>query len=237
MKVLICEDDNLTIKINNALLENYFEQRRMRKPEIVLKRTIDLDTAQDLFKNIDIALLDIDLKGDVDGIDLAKMIKSRNPYAVLIFITSHDNYALDACKLQACAFLQKPVTRELFDEAFTRALLFINGLHISKMNRLITLHSHVIVKERSIYCIEKIPETKDIRVTTRSESYTFRGTLKEMQKKLGPSFVRINRATIINIYYIFKMNNGMLELNNEKVFLLSPTKEREVRYRCSRLHV
>ena len=50
MKVLICEDDNLTIKINNALLENYFEQRRMRMPEIVLKRTIDLDTAQNLFK-------------------------------------------------------------------------------------------------------------------------------------------------------------------------------------------
>ena len=52
--LLICEDDNLTMKINNALLENYFEQRRMRKPEIVLKRTIDLDTEQDLFKNIDI---------------------------------------------------------------------------------------------------------------------------------------------------------------------------------------
>ena len=237
MKVLICEDDNLTMKINNVLLENYFEQRHMRMPETVLKREIDLETDQDLLKDIDIAFLDIDLKGSVNGIHLAKAIKLRNPYVVLIFITSYDNYAIDACKLQACAFLQKPVKPELFDEAVTRALLFLNGLRITKMNRMITLHSHATVKERSICCIEKISETKDIRVTTSSESYTFRGTLKEMQKKLSSSFVRISRAAIINVFYIFKINNGVQELNNEKVFLLSPAKEREVKILCSRLNV
>lgn len=236
MKVLICEDDNLTLKINYALLENYFEQRRIRKPKTVLKRKIDLETDQDLLKDIDIAFLDINLKGSVDGINLAKMIKSKNPYVVLIFITSYDNYALDAFKLQACAFLQKPVEPELFDQAVTRALLFINGIHITKMNRMVTLNSHATVKEKTISYIEKIPETKDIRVTTSSEIYTFRGTLKEMEKRLSASFVRISRSAIINIYYIFKINSGMVELNDEKVFLISPTVERKIKMLCSKLH-
>ncbi|HAU87743.1 MAG TPA: hypothetical protein DCW90_20330 [Lachnospiraceae bacterium] len=69
------------------------------------------------------------------------------------------------------------------------------------------------------------PKTKDIRFTTRSESYTFRGTLKEMLKRLGPSFVWICRSAIINIYYIFTINNGMVELNNEKIIFISPMKE------------
>lgn len=237
MKVLICEDDNLTIKINNLMLENYFEQRKMKLPEIIMKREIDLDTDKELIQNIDLALLDIDLQGDVNGILLAKEIKLMNPYVVLIFITSYDNYALDACKLQACAFLQKPLEEQVFDEAVTRALLFLNGLHITKMNRLIALNNHISVKERTIYSIEKISETKDIRVTTNSETYVFRGTIKEMEKKLSSAFVRISRSAMINIHYIFRMSNGMAELSNEKVFPVTPEKEKEIRMLCAKMNV
>lgn len=237
MKILICEDDKLNLKINQAMVEDYLEKRGIHKVNLLLKNKIDLIAAKKELSNVDIAILDIDLQDQVNGLNIARFVKEQNPYVALIFITSYDNYALDAWKLHSCGFLQKPVKIEDFKDVFTRALLQFNGLCITKMNRLINLNSKITVKERNIYCIEKVSGTKDIKVTTNKETYVFRGTIKEIQKKLCDSFVQISRSVIINIHYIFKIEGGVIELNNEKVFLIPPNKEKKVKELCSQMNI
>ena len=237
MKILICEDDKLNLKINKAMVEDYLENRGIRKVKLVLKSKVNLITAKKELSDVDIAILDIDLQDQVDGLNIAQFVKEQNPYVALIFITSFDSYALDAWKLHSCGFLQKPVKIEDFKDVFTRALLQFNGLCITKMNRMIHLNSKISVKERNIYCIEKVSGTKDIKVTTNKETYVFRGTIKEVKEKLCSSFVQISRSVMINIHYIFKIENGVIELSNEKVFLIAPNKEKEVRELCSQMNI
>ena len=56
----------------------------------------------------DLALLDIDMP-DMNGIELAKIIKLRYPKMKIIFLTSYPQYAVDAFHLHVSGYLLKPV--------------------------------------------------------------------------------------------------------------------------------
>lgn len=59
----------------------------------------------------DIAFLDIEL-GSMNGIELGKRLKERNPKTNLIFVTGYLEYAVSAYALRASGYLAKPASRE-----------------------------------------------------------------------------------------------------------------------------
>ena len=75
--------------------------------------------AQDTFsiieeQHIDILLMDICIKGELDGVETATMIKKNHPHIEIIFLTAHlDDYNVDrAIELNPTAYLSKPFNRE-----------------------------------------------------------------------------------------------------------------------------
>ena len=60
---------------------------------------------------VDLAVMDVEMKG-VDGISLGKLLKLLYPDILLIYITYYENYAMDAFRLHAAAYILKPYTRE-----------------------------------------------------------------------------------------------------------------------------
>ena len=64
---------------------------------------------------IDIAFLDIEMP-EINGIQLAKKLKIRDPNIKIIFVTAYNEYALDAFKLHASGYLSKPVNEEKIKE-------------------------------------------------------------------------------------------------------------------------
>ena len=81
------------------------------------------DLLEDAKKNgCDVAFLDIHMRG-MNGVELAKELKSVNPKMNIIFVTGFSEYAGDAMKLHASGYIMKPVTaaevkRELEDLRF-----------------------------------------------------------------------------------------------------------------------
>ena len=61
--------------------------------------------------NFDLALLDIHMPG-MNGLELAARIKEKQPDAVIIFLTEHCEYAVDAFALHVSGYLMKPVDRD-----------------------------------------------------------------------------------------------------------------------------
>lgn len=59
----------------------------------------------------DIAFLDIEL-GSMNGIELGKRLKERNPKTNLIFVTGYLEYAVSAYALHASGYLTKPASQE-----------------------------------------------------------------------------------------------------------------------------
>lgn len=58
---------------------------------------------------VDAAFLDIEL-GSMNGLVLAKQLKDLRPETHIIFVTSHEQYAVGAFQLRATGYLMKPVT-------------------------------------------------------------------------------------------------------------------------------
>lgn len=60
----------------------------------------------------DVAFLDVEMPGEINGIALGRQLKSRFPQLNIVIITGHAEYALDAFSLDASGYLLKPLTRE-----------------------------------------------------------------------------------------------------------------------------
>ena len=72
--------------------------------------------------SMDVAFIDIEL-GSMNGLALAKELKDIQPEIHIVFVTSHDRYAVDAFKLRATGYLLKPVTVD----DIRRELTFLYG--------------------------------------------------------------------------------------------------------------
>ena len=62
-------------------------------------------------ETIDLAFLDIEMPG-CNGIQLAKKLKGANPMVNIVFVTAYDHYAVDAYRLHASGYVNKPVNAQ-----------------------------------------------------------------------------------------------------------------------------
>ena len=62
-------------------------------------------------KKIDVAFLDIAMQ-DMDGLALAKTLKEIRERTNIVFVTSHQQYAIDALRLFVSGYILKPATEE-----------------------------------------------------------------------------------------------------------------------------
>lgn len=81
------------------LVENDLNYRKVLK-NVLLKRFVNLETKEasgenDTLNTVitfdpDLVIMDIDLKCDVSGLDLTKVIKSEHPEIVVVILSQHD---------------------------------------------------------------------------------------------------------------------------------------------------
>jgi DNA-binding response OmpR family regulator len=113
-------------------------------------------------QRIDIILMDICIKGDLDGVETASLIKQSHPYIEIIFLTAHlDDYNVDrAIVLNPTAYLSKPFNREEL-----RVVLKIALRKIKKEFSLLQNNPNQIIldyefsydmKTHILYCCEEI---------------------------------------------------------------------------------
>ena len=103
IKTLIVDNDNNCINILNKALQAF--------PFIKVEG--GLNNPQDVIgflqnNNIDLLFLDIEMD-QIDGIELAKHIKSIHPHILIIFVTGHPGFALEGYEVYPVDFLIKPI--------------------------------------------------------------------------------------------------------------------------------
>ncbi len=169
----------------------------------VLEPAISYSEALELIqsKRPDLVLLDIQLSGKKDGIDLA--IKLKKEFNIpFIFLTSFaDTLTLErAKKANPNAYLLKPFNKE---ELYTSIEVAIyNDQEEKKKSRkdvLFVKQKHLFIKLQ----MEDILFFKSDHVyaeihTIDGERYVVRGSLNDYEEQLNQHFVRVHRSYIIN---------------------------------------
>jgi two-component system response regulator AlgR len=151
----------------------------------------------------DVVLLDIQLPGR-DGLRLAPALQSLPRPPLVVFVTAHAEHALRAFELQALDYLTKPVRRERLHAALQRAsqqLALVQGvlppvrpepvLVVSERGRVLRLPVREVLVLKA--------EQKYVTLRTAQQAYVLDDSLADLERRLGPGFVRVHRSALVAV--------------------------------------
>lgn len=157
----------------------------------------------------DLLLLDMTMPGK-DGLQVAAEAGKLEKSPAVIFVTAHENFAVEAFDLEAIDYVLKPVATDRLERAIERALARRDGIgengeaaddrwlgefwvpHRSELLRIDASEVYRIDAERDY-----------VRLHVGETSYLLLQTIAGLEEKLDPEkFIRIHRSTILRRDYI-----------------------------------
>jgi two-component system LytT family response regulator len=157
-------------------------------------------------------LLDIRMPG-ANGFEMLQTISiERRP--AIVFVTAHEEFALDAFEANAVDYLVKPFSQERLDRALWRVRRFIEGkgaAHPIAAARRWRERFGVRVRNEVVFIkvssIDWIAAAGNyVRLYAGTESYLLREPLHNVAAELDPSvFLRVHRSAIVNIERVRKL--------------------------------
>lgn len=159
-------------------------------------------------------LLDIEMP-EGNGFEILLTISTENRPAI-VFVTAHEQFALDAFEANAIDYLVKPFSQERFDRALWRVRRFIEGKSAARpvgsagarrwRERFgVRMRGEVVfIKVSSIDWIGAAGNY--VRLNVGTESHLLRESLQNIALELDPAvFLRVHRSAIVNIERVRKL--------------------------------
>ena len=132
LRIALCDDIPEPLDIMENAVRTYFADSTY---EIKISRYDNAMLFLDAFEeemNFDIVLLDICMPGML-GTDVATEMRNQKSRAEIIFLSTSDEFAVDAFGVQAAHYLVKPFTQKQFDQAMNRVMESIRQRHSKKI--------------------------------------------------------------------------------------------------------
>jgi two-component system, LytTR family, response regulator len=158
-------------------------------------------------------LLDIEMPG-ANGFEMLQTMAIESRPAI-VFVTAHEQFALDAFEANAVDYLVKPFSQERLDRALWRVRRFIEGKGAahppgSAARRWrerfgVRVRNEVVfMKVSSIDWIAAAGNY--VRLYAGTESHLLRESLQNIAAELDPAvFLRVHRSAIVNIERVRKL--------------------------------
>lgn len=142
----------------------------------------------------DIIFLDIEMPG-MDGISLARKLRTKDGTVFLVFLTGHIEYALKGYEVNALRYLTKPVKEEKLKEV----LFFVKNRRKEKRSLWIKTEAgeeRVFISD--ILYLEA--QNQNIVIFTKDSSYRVRYNMGDYEKELeGDGFFRVHRSYLLSL--------------------------------------
>lgn len=228
MKALIIDDERLARAELTDLLKTHKEIE-------VVGNAKNGEEALDKIKSLkpDVLFLDIEMPG-LNGFDVLKQIDVA---PLIIFVSAHENHALDAFEVNAVDYLLKPVNPSRLDEAVKKLVEafdeddFKGESSFSRKDKVLSLEDRILIKDNENLHFPKLKEIRLIESIGNYSKIYFNDTnvsilksLNYLESRLDPEiFFRANRKIILNTEYISSISNwfnGALFIkttNNEEI--------------------
>jgi DNA-binding LytR/AlgR family response regulator len=209
-KIAVCDDEQIFIDNVIDNLKNQSEQCEISKyisGEELLNSPLDFN----------IIFLDIEMTG-IDGINTALSLRERKYDGIIIFLTSHTEFMPDAFKVKAFRFLDKPIDKEKFIEAFSAAKKeILNTEHVLLSDKSGKI---VYLKLTDIVYLEAYGDGTYIYSKTEN-IYDTDKSLKHWKENIGTEhFYQIHKSFIVSylyVSYILKDNQVSMKVFNKNL--------------------
>lgn len=191
---VICDDNlNLLQKLSSTL-ENIFT--KYNYDASVSFQTDNVDSLLQYVdtNKIDVLFLDINLKSNKTGLEVAEMIRKKNKDIYLIFTTGHLEYAMLAYKFKTFDYIAKPFTTERLEDTVVRLFEDIHGLPTKYLK---IDNKNTIIDENEIEYIKR--DGMKVVFHTSFNDYDAYSSFNKLQNSLPNNFIRCHKSFVVNI--------------------------------------
>ncbi len=191
---VICDDNlNLLQKLSSTL-ENIFT--KYNYDASVSFQTDNVDSLLQYVdtNKIDVLFLDINLKSNKTGLEVAEMIRKKNKDIYLIFTTGHLEYAMLAYKFKTFDYIAKPFTTERLEDTVVRLFEDIHGLPTKYLK---IDNKNTIIDENEIEYIKR--DGMKVVFHTSFNDYDTYSSFNKLQNSLPNNFIRCHKSFVVNI--------------------------------------
>lgn len=227
LSIAICDDDVLLAESLNQNLVVFAS-----KMSLSIKTEIFGD-GQDLLDDIlygskyDIIFLDIEMKY-LNGLETAKRIREVDTTTLLIYITSHTKYAVEAYSVRPFQFIVKPFDMKLVEEYFQSAIkeLETNPRYFRYLWK---KKSYKIAVNDIVYFES---QGRKILINTIDNVYTYNAKLNNIEIELtksGLEFWRIHQSYLVNRKNILEIEFQRLHLVTGDILPISEDRRKLIR--------
>ncbi|MBQ9945724.1 MAG: response regulator transcription factor [Clostridia bacterium] len=214
MKIAICDDEKSCLAEIEGLAEEYSREHRTQfelfsHPDDLMEKTQKIG-------GFDIYILDIVMPG-TNGIELGKKLREEGYDGKIIYLTSSEEYSLDAFKVKAFDYIIKPINKANFFNTVNEAA---EAIAKRKDKKLI-----VKTKEKSVsLSFDKIiyAEFTDRAVCYHMQdgsdivSVTIRTNFSQAVKELlcDRRFVLCSQSMLVNLDYLTEIGSDSVSFGN-----------------------
>lgn len=203
--IVIDDDENVT-----KVIEYYIKEY---EPSLnLIGKAHDFKSGVELIKknSPQIVFLDIQIY-DKTGFDVLEYIDIENSFVV--FITAHQEYALEAYKKGVLGYLLKPIDPDEFTEVVSRIKKIIFP-KISNKTVIKTKQSNHILNNKDLYLIVSKGKNR-CEFKTINDNIIIKKSIGDIEKALiNSNFFKINQSTILNLSFIKN-----IDINTREIFL------------------
>ena len=208
MRIAVCDDNLQDIeKIKRytiRMIEYAVDYEFFTKPEELVAAYMKAEQKPDMY------ILDIEMPG-MDGLAVAKKIRTYDSKALIVFLTSYTKYMPDVFEVVTFDFIPKPITEDRLRLLFVKAESYLNMTNqtFSFSYR----RSRYSLKFDEILYLEK--KGRQAIIHTKDDTYQTNMNLNEIWEKLDEqSFAAIHGSFIVNLKHIKTFSGGQVILSD-----------------------
>ncbi len=232
MKIVICDDniqdltnlDHLITKYKTLYPNLELEVEKFSDAGKLTRRIKEHDLA-------DIYILDMILQAST-GIEIGRQIRLSGSENVIIYISSFDDYAMDAYGVHAARYLLKPVSEEKFFEAMDYAISH-TGVRADALYLVKTEDGLMPVPYSDIEYIENSARRLSVclRNGKKIRSVFIRKSFDEEIHEIAArtDFLQVHKSFLINLNYVKKLTQNNIMMESGKVISVSKTRASDVK--------
>lgn len=197
IQVGICEDDVTQLEYLQQETERFFAEKGFCAIVETFESAEQLLFHYPASMPFQCLLLDIGLK-KMDGMDLAKRIRSEDKELPIIFITGEKGYVFEGYKVGAARYLLKPYKPEDLAEALSSVMQLWQEKAVEEYIVFCSQGEYIKLKRRDVLLAEVHGHYLSIK--TKNQTYSFKGSMKVLREEWSDAcFALANRSMLVNL--------------------------------------
>lgn len=220
MRIAIVDDDIIFAKQLHRKLDLWFHAHHPIIAIDIHEYHSGTQIKDALFMSgFDLFFLDIEMPG-INGLETASLIRKEMPAAIIIFITSYEQYAPSGYRVQALRYLSKPIDDAQFDEALKTSIALFERIDRGALS--VFSYGNVNrIPYRDILYVRHVLRYSLISTASSGIIKDSRGINDLFRLIEDKRFLFIDRGTFVNVDYIQRLDRTQLTLINGESLSIS----------------